>query len=87
MSRILLILGILFLAWMGYRFLNKTWSARIREVEQRERKKVQQAPRAVQQIKACAYCKTHIPENEGIYKDKQFFCSYQHLDSYLEHKH
>ncbi|WP_198264141.1 hypothetical protein [sulfur-oxidizing endosymbiont of Gigantopelta aegis] len=33
MSRILLILGILFLAWMGYRFLNKTWSTRVKEVE------------------------------------------------------
>jgi len=68
---------------MGYRFLNKTWSARIREVEQ---KKAQNSPEQVQQIKACTYCKTHIPENEGIYKDEHFFCSYQHLDSYIEHK-
>lgn len=86
MGRLLLILGILFLAWMGYRFLNKTWSARVKDVEQLERKKSQEQPRKIQQVKACAYCKTHIPEDEGIYQDKQFFCSYQHLDSYLEHK-
>ncbi|MCP3849454.1 MAG: hypothetical protein GY694_04330 [Gammaproteobacteria bacterium] len=83
MGRLILILGILFLAWMGYRFLNKTWSARVREVEQ---KKAHDSPEPVQQIKACAYCKTHIPENEGIYQDEHFFCSYQHLDSYIEHK-
>ncbi len=86
MGRLLLILGILFLAWMGYRFLNKTWSARVKEVEQKEQKKFQEQPKQVQKIKACAYCKTHIPEDEGIYKDEHFFCSYQHLDSYLEHK-
>ena len=86
MGRLLLILGILFLAWMGYRFLNKTWSARVKEVEQREQKKSQEQPRKIQQVKACAYCKTHIPEDEGIYQNEQFFCSYQHLDSYLEHK-
>ncbi|WP_198266347.1 PP0621 family protein [sulfur-oxidizing endosymbiont of Gigantopelta aegis] len=86
MSRILLILGILFLAWMGYRFLNKTWSTRVKEVEKKARQDSQQQPKAVQQVKSCAYCKVHIPEAEGIYKDKQFFCSYQHLDSYLDHK-
>lgn len=86
MGRILLISGILFLAWIGYRFLNKTWSARVKEIEQQKHKNAQQQPRQVEQIKACAYCKTHIPENEGIYDSDHFFCSYQHLDSYLEHK-
>ena len=86
MSRLLLISGIIFLVWMGYRFLNKTWSARVKEVEQQERKKIQEQPKQVQQIRACAYCKTHIPEDEGIYQNDHFFCSYQHLDSYLEHK-
>ena len=86
MSRILLLSGIIFLAWMGYRFLNKTWSARVKEVEQKERKKSQEQAKKIQQIKACAYCKTHIPEDEGIYQNELFFCSYQHLDSYLEHK-
>ena len=80
MGRLLLILGILFLVWMAYRFLKNSWSARIQEVEQKEQ------PRKVQQIKACSYCKTHIPEDEGIYKDELFFCSYQHLDKYLEHE-
>ena len=86
MGRILLILGILFLAWMGYRFLNNTWSARVKEVEKKALKKSQEQAKQVQQIKACTYCKTHIPENEGIYEQGQFFCSYQHLDRYLEHK-
>ena len=84
MGRLLLILGISFLAWIGYRFLKNTWSSRIKEVEQQEKQQLQ--PKKVQQIKACAYCKTHIPEDEGIYENGQFFCSYQHLDSYLEHK-
>ena len=86
MGRILLISGILFLAWMGYRFLNNTWSARVKEVEKKALKKSQEQAKQVQQIKACTYCKTHIPENEGIYEQGQFFCSYQHLDRYLEHK-
>lgn len=83
MGRLLLISGILFLGWIAYRFLKKTWSSRVREVKHREQKP--QPPR-VQQIKACAYCKTHIPEDEGIYENGQFFCSYQHLDHYLEHE-
>ncbi|MCU7939130.1 MAG: hypothetical protein KZQ64_10780 [gamma proteobacterium symbiont of Bathyaustriella thionipta] len=85
MGRILLILGILFLVWMGYRFLNNTWSSRVKEVEKKARKQSQQ-PKQVENIKACAYCKTHIPENEGIYEQGKFFCSYQHLDKYLDHK-
>lgn len=84
MGRLLLILGISFLAWIGYRFLKNTWANRIKEVEQKEKQQPQ--PKKVQQIKACAYCKTHIPEDEGVYENGQFFCSYQHLDSYLEHK-
>jgi len=84
-GRILLILGIIFLAWMGYRFLNNTWSARVKEVEKQAKKQAQQ-PKPVQRIKSCAYCNTHIPENEGIVEHGQFFCSYQHLDRYLEHK-
>lgn len=86
MSRILLISGILFLAWMGYRFLKKNWSARVKEVERQARQISQNQVKTVQQVKACAYCKTHIPEDEGIYQNELFFCSYQHLDSYLEHK-
>lgn len=91
MGRLLLILGLFFLFWIGYRFLKKTWSARVREIDsqkQQQRQAPQQEhPAQVQQIKACAYCKTHIPENEGVYKNGKFFCSYQHLDSYLEHEH
>jgi protein tyrosine phosphatase (PTP) superfamily phosphohydrolase (DUF442 family) len=68
---------------MGYRFLNKTWSARVKEIEKQAQP---QNSTVVQQIKACGYCKTHIPEKEGIYQDHQFFCSYQHLDRYIEHK-
>lgn len=86
MGRLLVISGILFLVWMGYRFLNKTWSSRVQEVEKKERKKAQEQPKQVQQVKACTYCKIHIPENEGIVKNGEFFCSYQHLDNYLEHK-
>jgi len=84
-ARFLLISGIFFLAWMGYRFLNNTWSARVKEVERRARKQTQQV-KPVQQIKACTYCKTHIPEDEGIYENGLFFCSYQHLDRYHEHQ-
>lgn len=88
MGRLLLILGILFLVWIGYRFLKNTWAARTREIEQQERQQSQanKAQKKVQQIKACAYCKTHIPEDEGIYENGEFFCSYQHLDRYIEHK-
>ncbi|MCK5697477.1 MAG: hypothetical protein KAI02_04890 [Gammaproteobacteria bacterium] len=85
MGRILLILGIIFLIWMAYRFLNETWSERVREVEEKARKESQKS-KPIQQVKACAYCKTHIPEDEGIYEQGLFFCSYQHLDHYLEHK-
>jgi len=83
-GRLLLISGLVFLIWIAYRFLKNSWSARIREVEQHEQN--HRSPANVQQIKACSYCKTHIPENEGIYKDGKFFCSYQHLDRYLEHE-
>ena len=83
-GRLLLILGLLFLGWIAYRFLKNTWSARIQQVERKEGQNPS-TPK-VQQIKACAYCKTHIPEDEGIYNNGQFFCSYQHLDYYQEHE-
>ncbi len=86
MGRILLVSGILFLVWMGYRFLNNTWSARVQEVERRARKKNTSQTKEVEQIRACTYCNVHIPENEGVYEQKHFFCSYQHLDQYSEHQ-
>ncbi len=86
MSRLLLILGLSFLVWIGYRFLKNSWSERIRKVDELEQQQNRQQTPGIQQIKACAYCKTHIPEDEGIYENGLFFCSYQHLDHYLEHK-
>ncbi len=86
MGRLLLISGLFFLGWIAWRFLKNNWAQRIREVELKEQQTHQSAPARVQQIKACTYCKTHIPEDEGIYKDGKFFCSYQHLDRYLEHE-
>jgi len=89
-GRLLFISGLIFLGWIAYRFLKNTWAQRLREVEQREQQTHWAAtaakPTKIQQIKACAYCKTHIPEDEGIYRDGKFFCSYQHLDRYLEHE-
>lgn len=80
-GRLLLITGIILLVWMGYRFLKKTRDERFRDIEsEAEEDKVQN----IQHIKACAYCKTHIPEEEGINKDGEFFCSYEHLDNYLK---
>ena len=85
MGRLLLILGIIFLVWIAYRFLQNTWSQRVKEVEKQEPKKVtDKHTESIQTIRACAYCKTHIPENEGLIEDGQFFCSYQHLDKYQE---
>lgn len=74
-----MILGIFFLIWMAYRYLQGSWANRVKKVEQ-------QAPKTpLKTMKACAYCKTHIPEDDGIEKDGLFFCSYQHLDRYQEH--
>jgi hypothetical protein len=70
---------------MGYRYMQNSWQGRVKKVNLKEKRTPSSANIKVQQIKACAYCKTHIPEDEGIYKDEQFFCSYQHLDRYLEH--
>lgn len=85
MGRLLLISGILFLVWIGYRFLQNTWSQRVKEIEQQEQKKVSNKKADnIQTIRACAYCKTHIPEDEGITEEGLFFCSYQHLDKYQE---
>ena len=89
MGRLLFISGLIFLGWIAYRFLKNTWSQRLRDVEQNDQRAQQAhqaAPARVQEIKACTYCKTHIPEDEGIYRDGKFFCSYQHLDRYLEHE-
>ncbi len=85
MGRLLLILGILFFIWIAYRFLQNTWSQRVREIEKLQQKKVTDKNAGpIQTIRACAYCKTHIPENEGITEDGRFFCSYQHLDKFQE---
>jgi len=82
-ARLLLILCIFFLSWIGYRFLKKTWLDRIQSVEHQARIS-EKTTQKIQQIKACAYCKTHIPENEGINKDSNFFCNHKHLEYYLE---
>ena len=80
-GRLLLILGIFFFIWIGYHFLKKTWLDRLNDVKSQEHE-----TQKIQQIKACHYCNTHIPESEGIEQDGNFFCNYEHLDSFLKHK-
>jgi uncharacterized protein len=85
MGRLLLILGIIFLAWIAYRFFQNTWSQRVKEIEnQKQKRSMGKDSDRIQTIKACAYCKTHIPENDGIFEKGLFYCSYQHLDKYQE---
>lgn len=81
-GRLLLILGIFLFVWMGYRFLKKTLDEGSDNIESEE----SDTPKMIQEIKACAYCKTHIPEDEGIIEGEKFFCSYEHLNSYIKHK-
>ena len=80
-ARLLLILGIFFFVWMGYRFLKRTWAQRTNEVNAQ-----QSESHKIQKIRACAVCEIHIPENEGIIQDENFFCSTEHLEQFLEHK-
>ena len=80
-GRLLLILGIFLFLWIGYRYLKKTWLERVDDVAAQENE-----TQKIQQIKACLYCNTHIPENEGIVQDGDFFCSDEHLNSFLKHK-
>ena len=80
-ARLLLILGIFFFAWMGYRFLKKTWGERTNEIEKQGAES-----NKIQNIKACTFCQTHIPENEGIMQDENFFCSTEHMEQFLKQK-
>lgn len=38
-------------------------------------------PAAVQNMVACAICKTHVPQDEALRQGERFYCSREHLES------
>lgn len=52
----------------------KRWSA-----NKKSQTSMQQAKS--QKMVQCEVCQLHIPENEALEKDGQFYCSQKHLDS------
>jgi len=79
MARLIFILAIFLLIWLAFRYFRS--QMQLRE-QNNGKKKTKRYP--IKDVKPCALCGLHIPENESIKKDELFFCSYQHLQEYKD---
>jgi len=80
MARLIFILAIFLLIWLAYGFFRRQM-----KLHQQTQQQVKQKKRyPIKDVKPCALCGLHIPENESIKKDELYFCSYQHLQEYKD---
>ena len=75
MGRLFFILAIFILGWLAFRYFRTQIMLR----EQQQKNKSNNTDTSIQEVKACAYCGTHMPEDEMLNKGKLHFCSYQHM--------
>lgn len=66
--RLLLILGIIYLAYRLY----DSWQRLSRQPKPEK-------PKQVKNVVPCHVCQLHIPETEAIQKNGRYYCSVQHL--------
>lgn len=79
MGRLFFITAIFILVWLAFRYFRT--QMKLRE-QSKPVKKTKRYP--IKDVKPCALCGLHIPENESIKKDELYFCSYQHLQEYKD---
>jgi len=79
MARLIFIIAIFLLIWLGFRYFRG--QLQLREQAQIKAKK---KTYPIKDVKPCALCGMHIPENESIKKNELYFCSYQHLQEYKD---
>lgn len=75
MARLLFILGLFLLVWLAFRYFR---------VKFKQLKHHQQEQAHIHNVKPCAYCGTHIPEQDALLKNEKYFCSDEHWQQYLE---
>lgn len=78
MARLLFILALILIIWLAFRYfrgqiMNKHKSSSVKKSAK---------PEQIANMKPCAECGLHMPEDEMISKGKLYFCSYHHLSEY-----
>ena len=76
--RLFALLLLLWIAWMLFR---KHWHAWV----QRQQRPAPGKQKALPMV-PCSYCKVHLPRNEAIDADGEWFCSRQHQQAWLTGK-
>jgi len=76
MGRLLVIIAIVFLGWLLFRFIKKQLGQRSRPPQ-----KQQTDDDDAVEVLPCAYCGVHIPGNTAIFKDGKCYCSREHRDA------
>lgn len=76
-ARIIIIAAIFLLIWLAFRYF-KSQSGKGAV----NRGTLQ--PKEVEDMKSCAMCGLHMPEDEMLKQHKLYFCSYQHLQQFSD---
>ncbi|MFK5894745.1 MAG: PP0621 family protein [Pseudomonadota bacterium] len=74
MGRLFFIIAIFLLGWLAFRYFRTQLMLR-----EQQQKHIEQNPTTIADVKPCAFCGTHMPEEEMLTKGKLHFCSYQHM--------
>jgi len=74
------LLALLLLSWIAWLLLRKHLQA---WQQQREQGRAD-AARKVTRMVPCSYCQLHLPEEEAISADGEWFCSAKHRQAWLK---
>ncbi|SDM11516.1 uncharacterized protein SAMN05661010_03379 [Modicisalibacter muralis] len=68
------------LLWAGLKLyrMYREWKHERDELAGREQRNLDNG-----QMVRCAYCRVHLPEDEALHQDDQWFCGPNHRDRYL----
>lgn len=75
MGRLLVIIAIVFLVWLLFRFIKKQLGQQSRPPQKR------QSDEAAVEVLPCAYCGVHVPSDMAVFKDEKCYCSREHRDA------
>ncbi len=79
MGRLFFILVIFILGWFAFRYFRTQLMLR-----EQKKNKNNHAPTSIQEVKPCAFCGIHMPEEGMLNKGKLHFCSYQHMQNFKD---
>ncbi len=74
-ARLVFIIAVFLLLWLAFRYFRTLAKQKDKSANDSSKS----SAITIQEMKPCAFCGVHMPEDEMLVKGKRYYCSYQHL--------